>query len=194
MIRALFTILVLSSCCAGPVFAEVSRDQIYNPGHLKPIDSTLNVAKGDKAPDFDLPTVDGNSVSLSQFLGKKNVVLSFVPAAFTPVCSDQWPGYNLAKKYFDQYDAQVIGITTDNTPSQFAWIKQMGNLWFPVASDFWPHGETAEKYGVLRSDGVAERSIFIIDKSGVIRSIIVSDINTRPDLGAIVNELKKLDK
>ncbi|MGD9259872.1 MAG: redoxin domain-containing protein, partial [Desulfobacterales bacterium] len=64
------------------------KNNIYNPGQLKPIDSKLNVKIGEPAPDFTLPSVSGEKISLSQFRGKKNVVISFVPAAWTPVCSD----------------------------------------------------------------------------------------------------------
>ena len=70
----------------------------------------------------------------------------------------------------------------------------MGKLWFPVLSDFWPHGAVADKYGVLRSDGVSERAIFVIDTKGVIRYIGVNDINTRPRLEILVRELEKLEK
>ena len=75
--------------------SDVFKNNIYNPGLLKPTDSVLKVKVGDIAPDFSLPSVSGGRISLSQYRGKKNVVLSFVPAAWTPVCSDQWPGYNI---------------------------------------------------------------------------------------------------
>jgi peroxiredoxin (alkyl hydroperoxide reductase subunit C) len=120
------------------------------------------------------------------------VVLSFVPAAWTPVCSDQWPGYNIVKDIFDQNDAILLGITVDNIPTLFAWTNQMGKLWFPVLSDFWPHGAVAKKYGVLRSNGVSERALFIIDKKGTIRYIDVHDINKRPPLEDLVSALEKL--
>jgi len=61
-----------------------------------------------------------------------------------------------------------------------------------VLSDFWPHGAVADTYGVLRSDGTAERAIFIIDKDGIIRSILVGDINKRPPLDYLIKELDKL--
>ena len=93
------------------------------------------------------------------------MVISFVPAAWTPVCSDQWPGYNIAKDVFDSHDAVLLGITVDNIPTLFAWTRQMGDLWFPVLSDFWPHGRVADSYGVLRGDGVSERALFVIDKA-----------------------------
>jgi peroxiredoxin (alkyl hydroperoxide reductase subunit C) len=70
----------------------------------------------------------------------------------------------------------------------------MGNLWFRVLSDFWPHGAVAKKYGILRSDGVSERALFVIDKKGIIRYIDVHDINQRPLLEDLVNALEKLQK
>ena len=174
------------------------KENIYPVGKLKPTDSVLKVKVGDLAPDFTLPAVRGGKTTLSQYRGKKNVVISFVPAAWTPVCSDQWPGYNIAKEYFDQSDAILLGVTVDNIPTLYAWTKQMcmgsGNLWFPVLSDFYPHGAVASKYGVLRSDGVSERSLFVIDKKGIIRYIDVHDINTRPRLEVLVGELGKLNK
>ncbi len=174
--------------------SEAFKENIYKVGPLKPIDSVLKVKLGDRAPDFTLPSLTGERISLSQYRGKKNVVLSFVPAAWTPVCSDQWPGYNIIKDIFDQHDAILLGITVDNIPTLYAWTNQMGKLWFPVLSDFWPHGAVAKKYGVLRSDGVSERALFVIDKKGVIRDIDVHDINKRPPLENLVNALEELPK
>lgn len=169
---------------------------IYDPGDLKPKDSTLKVEIGDPAPDFTLPAVSGEPVTLSQFAGKKNVVLSFVPAAWTPVCSDQWPGYNIAKGIFDHHDTILVGITVDNIPTLFAWTRRMtpddSTLWFPVLSDFWPHGAVASRYGILRSDGTSERALFVIDKKGIIRYIDVHNINERPPLETLVRQLEKL--
>ncbi len=179
-----------------PVFGESAafKDNIYNPGQLKPIDSTLKVKVGDPAPDFTLPSVSGEKITLSRYRGKKNVVISFVPSAWTPVCSDQWPGYNIVREMFDKNDAVLFGITVDNIPTLYAWTQQMGKLWFPVLSDFWPHGAVAEKYGVLRSSGVSERALFFIDKMGIIQDIQVSDINKRPDLAYCVTALEKMNK
>jgi len=122
------------------------------------------------------------------------VVISFVPAAWTPVCSDQWPGYNLAEDEFQKRDAVVLGITVDDIPSLWAWTQAMDGVWFPVASDFWPHGLVAEMFGVMRSDGVTERALIVVDKKGIIRYIDVHDINARPDLGVLAAELDKLGK
>lgn len=180
--------------CLWAVSGWAGNDLNYEVGALKPVDSVLKVAVGDKAPDFELEALAGGTVRLSDFRGKKNVVLSFVPAAWTPVCSDQWPGYNLALELIEQHDAELIGISVDNIPSLFAWVKEMGGLNFTVLSDFWPHGEVAEKYGILRSDGTSERAIVIIDKQGIIRFVHVNDINRRPDLGVLIRELGKLPK
>jgi peroxiredoxin len=186
--------LILSSFLPTQAASDALKDGIYQVGTLNPVDSVLKVKVGETAPDFTLRSVSGGTKSLKDYLGKKNVVISFVPAAWTPVCSDQWPGYNIAQEEFERLNSALIGITEDNIPTLYAWTKTMGTLWFPVLSDFWPHGKTASTYGVLRSDGTAERAIFIIDRQGKIRYIDVHDINTRPPLEGIINELEKLNK
>jgi peroxiredoxin (alkyl hydroperoxide reductase subunit C) len=187
-------LLIMPEVRSAFALSDAYKDNIYNPGVLKATDSALKVKVGGKAPDFALKAVSGERVSLGQFRGKKNVVISFVPAAWTPVCSDQWPGYNIVKEMFDANDAILLGITVDNIPTLFSWTNQMGRLWFPVLSDFWPHGAVAKKYGVLRSDGVTERALFVIDKKGIIRYIDVHDINQRPSLEVLMGELEKLKK
>ena len=197
LIHLIFTSGILFVFVAVPsayAISEAYKENIYRVGTLKPVDSVLKVKVGDKAPEFTLPAISGEKISLSQYRGKKNAVISFVPAAWTPVCSDQWPGYNIIKDIFDQNDATLLGITVDNIPTLFAWTNQMGKLWFPVLSDFWPHGAAAKKYGVLRSDGVSERALFVIDKKGIIHYIDVHDINQRPPLEDLVNALEKLNK
>jgi peroxiredoxin (alkyl hydroperoxide reductase subunit C) len=193
----LFVMVVMVICFLhSPAYAlsEAYKGKIYDPGILKPTDSKLKVKVGQAAPDFTLPAVASGKVTLRQYRGKKNVVLSFIPAAWTPVCSDQWPGYNITKDLFDQYDAVLLGMSVDNLPTLFAWTHEMGDLWFPVLSDFWPHGKAAAAYGVLRKNGVSERALFVIDKKGVIRYIDVHDINKRPNLEALVKELEKLNR
>lgn len=179
--------LVLIMALHGPALGDHAH------GPAKPVDSVLRVAVGETAPDFTLPGLAGTPVRLRDYRGRKNVVLSFVPAAWTPVCSDQWPGYNLITDLLDEHDTVLLGITVDNTPSQRAWVEAMGGLAFTVLSDFWPHGAVADTYGILRTSGEAERALFVIDKKGVLRFIEVHDINTRPDLGLLVREVEKLD-
>jgi peroxiredoxin len=167
---------------------------VFDPGTLKATDSQPKVKVGDVAPDFTLPSITGGKVGLSEFKGKKNVVLSFVPAAWTPVCSQQWPGYNIAKEYFDKNEATLLGISVDNVPTLFAWTREMGDIWFPVLSDFWPHGAVAQSYGLLRGDGTAERALFVIDKQGIIRFVDIHDINSAPRLEELIGQLEKLNK
>jgi len=182
----------------GIIYAQTDgfKESVYRPGKLKPRDSVSTIKVGDKAPDFSLPSVGGVKVSLSQYLEGKNVVISFVPAAWTPVCSKQWPQYNNAKDMFDKNDAMLLGISVDNTPTLYSWTKNMCDvdetLWFPVLSDFYPHGAVAKKYGVLRSDGLSERALFVIDKKGIIRWIDVHDINEKPSLEDLAGVLEEL--
>ena len=172
------------------------KDSVYQVGILKPRDSTATLKVGDEAPDFSLRSIGGLTTSLSQYLAKNNVVISFIPAAWTPVCSEQWPEYNNAKDMFDKNDAILLGIAVDNTPTLYSWTKNMcgvdGALWFPVLSDFYPHGAVAKKYGVLRSNGLSERALFVIDKKGIIRYIDVHDINEKPKFEVLVKVLEEL--
>lgn len=190
MVAALAALLLAAApALAAETAKEKLTQSIFPVGQLPPTDSTLNVTVGDPMPDFDLPAIDGSRIKLSDYVGKKNLVLSFVPAAWTPVCSGQWPGYNIAKDVFAANDTALVGITADNIPTLYAWTRQMGGLWFPVASDFWPHGGLAKKLGILRSDGTTERALFLVDKKGLIRFIDVHDINTRPDLGPLIEAM-----
>ncbi len=185
----LFVSLTISGAFGA---SEQFKGKIFNPGNLKPVETKTHLKKGMKAPDFTLPSVSGEKITLSQFRGKKNVVISFVPAAWTPVCSDQWPGYNIAKSLFEKNNAILLGISVDNIPTLYAWTKEMGDLWFPVLSDFYPHGAVSKKYGILRPEGVSERALFVIDKKGIIRYVDVHDINSRPNLEILIKELEKL--
>ncbi len=80
----------------------------------------------------------------------------------------------------------------DNIPTLNAWVKDMEGLWFPVLSDFWPHGAVARKYGILRSSGTSERALFLIDKKGVLRFMDIHDINEMPSIESLVGEMEKL--
>ena len=191
---ALLLLAGLSSCSTSDsTLPPDLRTTVYRPAKMKPRDSVQTLKVGDKAPDFTLPAVAGGKVSLADYRGRKNVVLSFVPASFTPVCSKQWPGYNISLNLFKQNDAELIGIATDNIPALHAWITLMGGLDFKVLSDFWPHGKTAKEYGILRGDGTSERAVMVIDKRGIIQYIEVFDINKRPALDDLVSVLKTLN-
>lgn len=192
--RLVIALLALALVTPSAGSGQGLKDLLYDPGTLPAIDSRLKVRPGEMAPDFTLPSTGRERIRLRSFRGRENVVLSFVPAAFTPVCSDQWPGYHLARPLFAEHEAMLLGIAVDNIPSLYAWTREMGELWFPVLSDFWPHGKVASRYGLLRRDGTAERALVFIDRRGIIRDIIVSDINKRPPLEQVAASLKKLGK
>ncbi len=182
---------------SGAEQTDQLKDAIYPVPQFKPTDSETILKVGDKAPDFTLRAVDGRVITLSEYQGKKNVVLSFVPAAWTPVCTDQWREYDKSKAMFDRYDAILLGITLDNDPTLHAWTKLLcqggQGVWFPVLSDFYPRGGMAQLYGVLRTDGVSERAIFVVDKEGIIRYIDIHDINKKPPLDDLQKMLRDLE-
>jgi len=144
------------------------------------------------APDFTLPSHLDKNVTLSDLRGK-NVALAFFPLAFTPVCSSQIPAYEAEMETFVALDTQILAISVDNTASQKAWAQSLGNIHYPILSDFWPHGQVAKEYGVLRSEGYAERAIFLIDKSGVIRYIDVHDFNQAPSNRELRYRIREMD-
>lgn len=89
-------------------------------------------------------------------------------------------------------NVQVLGISVDHVPCLQAWAKSLGGINYPLISDFWPHGQIAKKYGVLRKEGKSERAIFILDKEGVIRYIDIHDIDEQPDNDVLLAELKNI--
>ena len=130
-----------------------------------PTSTTLKV--GDIAPDFTLPATSGKPVKLSDFRGKQNVILAFFPAAFTGGCTKEMQAYQLDESKFKNLEAAVFGVSTDNTPSQKEFAKQL-NLSFPILSDFATR-EVSKTYGVLNADkGYDNRVTFVIDKEGKI--------------------------
>ena len=154
------------------------------------MDRTATLKVGDTAPDFTLPDQNGTKVTLSSFRGKKNVVLVFHPLAFTSVCTVQMPGYSKERQSFEGLDAQVLGLSVDSAPVHKAWAEHLGGIEYPLLADFWPHGEVAKKYGILRSEGYSERATFVIDKNGILRHIEVHEIGTVPDRAKLIEILK----
>ena len=156
------------------------------------MDRTATLKVGDTAPDFTLSDQNGNKVALSSFRGKKNVVLAFHPLAFTSVCTVQMPGYSKERQSFEGLDAQVLGLSVDSAPAHKAWAEQIGGIDYPLLADFWPHGEVAKKYGILRAEGYSERATFVIDKNGIIRHIEVHEIGKVPDRAKLLDILKNV--
>lgn len=147
---------------------------------------------GSPAPDFALPNQHRTPVRLSEFRGRKHVVLAFHPLAFTPVCSAQVQTYERQRPLLDSLDAHVLVISNDAGPSKKAWGDALGGVTYDLLSDFHPHGEVAARYGVLRDDGLAERAIFLVDKAGAIRWAKRYDIPEQPDFEELLNEIQKL--
>lgn len=133
---------------------------------------------GDEAPDFELKDQDNNAVRLSDFRGERNVVIVFYPFTFTGVCEGELCEL---RDDFSRYEAagvQVLAVSCNARHAQKKWADEMGYQ-FPVLSDFWPHGEVAQAYGVFNDAiGAANRATFVIDKDGK-----VADTFASPDLG-----------
>ena len=90
-------------------------------------------------------------------------------------------------------NAQVLGISVDSVPCLEAWAESVGGITYPLLSDFWPHGQVAQTYGVLRPEGKSERAIFVIDKQGIIRYVDVHDIDLQPDNEELFRVLAQID-
>ena len=142
--------------------------------------TTTPIKIGEKAPDFTLNDQAGNAVTLSSYRGKRNVVLVFYPLSFTSVCSVQMPAYSKERGRFEDYDAEVLGISVDSAPVHKAFAESVG-VEYPLLADFYPHGGVAKAYGVFRSEGYAERATFVIDKQGIVRYSEIHEIGRVPD-------------
>jgi len=93
---------------------------------------------------------------------------------------------------FASLDTQVLGISVDSVPSKTAWAESMGLKSVLLLSDFWPHGEVAQRYGMLREEGFAERAVFLVDKEGAIRYVRVYALDEVPDLMEVFEVLETL--
>src|SRR5438045_2968397 len=105
--------------------------------------------------------------------------------------------YNADLAQFAAYDAQVLGISVDSIYSTAAWEKEIGPLDYALASDYWPHGAVAQKFGVFRDQGdfagISERAIFVVDKSGNIVFSKVYPIAELPDTSELFSVLRTLN-
>ena len=148
-------------------------------GRTSVADATKTLKVGDTAPDFTLARHNGEDVwRLSDQRGKKNVVISFYPFAFSPTCSVQIPTYQEHLARFEELGAEVVGVSVDSRYANAAWAERLGGISYPLLSDFYPHGEVAAAYGVMRPQGMAERALIIIDKAGIVRYIDVLEIRS----------------
>jgi len=148
---------------------------------------------GDEAPDFELRSHRGGTIKLSDFRGKRRVVLAFHPLAFTPVCATQMQGYERDLGRLESADTAVLGISIDAQPAKSAWAKTLGPISFDLLSDFHPHGGVAQQYGVYREkDGISERAIFIVDTHGKIAWARQYEIPEHPSNEELFGALSKL--
>jgi peroxiredoxin len=163
----------------------------------------MSINVGDKAPDFTLVTKTAEGpqlVKLSDLIGKSNIVLLFVPMAFTGVCTTEFCEISAGIKDYEDLDAKVLGISGDNPFAQAAWAEKEG-ISIPLLSDY--EHEVAKAYGVayeqflpaanLIMGGVAKRSAFVIDKHGVVQYAEVQDHpKDLPDFAAVKAALRAL--
>ena len=131
---------------------------------------------GQAAPDFTLMNQHGDSVSLSSFKGKKNVVVIFYPFAFSGICTGELCALRDDLASFENDNSELLAISCDPMYAQKAFAEQEGYK-FGVLADFWPHGAAAKAYGVFNEErGCATRGTFIIDKSGILRWQVVNGL------------------
>lgn len=150
------------------------------------------LSTGTIAPDFELRNHTNGTTRLSDFRGKKNVVIAFHPLAFTPVCGVQVQTYERERTRLDAVDAHVLIVSNDASPSKQAWADSLGGVTYDLLSDYYPHGAVAAQYGVLRDDGLSERAIFVVDKRGKIAWTRLHTIPEQPDFEALLAQLRKL--
>jgi mycoredoxin-dependent peroxiredoxin len=124
---------------------------------------------GTAAPDFTLRDQNQQRVTLSSYRGSKNVLLVFFPLAFTGICQGELDQLRDQLPEFENDDSAALAISVGPPPTHRVWALDSG-FRFPVLSDFWPHGEVSQSYGVFNDDaGYSNRGTFVVDRSGIIR-------------------------
>ena len=151
------------------------------------------LAPGTPAPNFTLSSGPGETISLGDFRGQP-VVLVFYPADWSPVCGDQVVLYNEILPIFEDYNAQLLGISVDGVWCHAAFARDR-NLRFPLLADFHPKGAVAKAYGVYREEeGISERALFVIDAEGTVRWTYVSPVGVNPGAEGILTALDALSR
>lgn len=142
----------------------------------------MPIAVGDSAPEFVLKDQTQKEVKLSDFKGKRNVVLIFYPLDFSPICTDEHACFVNDMKRFEQLDAQVLGVSVDSAWAHKAFAEKMG-IRYPLLADFQPRGAVADSFGVFHSDiGISGRAIAIINKAGKIAWFKNYEFTSVPDM------------
>jgi peroxiredoxin len=141
---------------------------------------------GDVAPDFELEDQNGKKVRLSQYKGKKNVLLAFFPFAFSPACTNELGELKEKEDLVLKLDTQILASSVDSTWSE----KELG-VKFPILGDF--KKQVVPLYGALYEDkGFAKRTIFVIDKKGRVAYKREYDPGTQPSIDEAIEVLRKL--
>ncbi|MFZ0800192.1 MAG: redoxin domain-containing protein [Terriglobales bacterium] len=128
---------------------------------------------GHAAPDFELPALIAGvrqTLRLSAYRGEKSVALAFYPFNWQEASAAQLVSYQMYRPRVLANNAEIVAITVDSIMNTTAWERVIGPFEFPMCSDFWPHGEVSERYGVLRRSGegvgASERAVVVVDRSG----------------------------
>ena len=152
----------------------------------------MRIEVGQKAPDFSLPDQKGDTVSLSDYRGKK-VLLSWHPFAFTGVCTDQMRALETHKDEFDKLNAVALGMSTDPSPSKGAWAKALSIKNTKLLADFYPHCKVAKAYGQFVEEmGSSGRANVLLDEEGIVRWIKVYDIPQLPDVQEVLKAIRDI--
>jgi peroxiredoxin len=147
---------------------------------------------GEQAPDFTLRDQHGQDVTLSDTQGQKATVLMFYPFAFSGVCTGELCGVRDDLGSYDNAGVRLLAISCDPVYSLRAFADRDG-LFFPLLSDFWPHGAVSSAYGVFNADrGCSNRSTFIVDKAGLVHWSVHNAMPDARDLGEQVRVLSEL--
>jgi peroxiredoxin len=146
---------------------------------------------GQPAPDFTLRCTADQSVSLNEFRGRP-VILAFYPADWSPVCGDQMALYNEMLDEFQEFEAELLGISVDGAWCHRAFAEH-NKLHFPLLADFEPKGAVARSYGIYdEKDGTSARALFVINPEGVIHWSYLSPVGVNPGANGILSALEDL--
>src|SRR3954465_13039566 len=138
----------------------------------------MSLSVGDRAPEFSLPDQDKQVGSLSELRGSP-VLLVFYPFAFSGLCTGELCQLRDELAAYTDAGVRVLAISTDPTFSLKAFREKEG-LDFPLLSDFWPHGATAQAYGAFNDKaGMALRATYLVDADG---SIAFAEVNSPGDV------------
>jgi peroxiredoxin len=149
----------------------------------------MSLAVGQTAPDFMLKDQSQKEVKLSDFAGKKKVVLVFYPLDWSPTCTNEHACFVNDMRNFETLDAEVLGVSVDSVWSHKAYAEKMG-IKYSLLADFQPRGAMSEKYGVfLPEKGITGRAIFIVDKGGKVAWAKNYDIPVVPDIKEVATAL-----